>query len=344
MLQSFLTGFVSTPAGDAPQVATRLSIRDRFLELLIRLGYRGRKAASLAPGLYCIGRPDARSPVLVTANYRLSFDALRRELSGVDAWVLVIDTRGINVWCAAGKELFSSAEIVRLVRQTGLERVVEHRELIVPQLGATGVAGQRVKEECGFSVVWGPIRSEDIPRFLRNGRKADPAMRRVTFTLKERAELIPVELTSYAKPGLIALAVWFLISGIGPELFSLSAMGARGLLGLWTLLGGGLSGLVALPLLLPWLPVRAFAGKAALTGLAAGLAVLALKGGAMNLLEGFALLLLAVSVSSFLGMHFTGSTPYTSPSGVEKEMKWALPLQSGGALLACALWIGAAFV
>jgi hypothetical protein len=291
-----------------------------------------------------VGKPDARSPVLVTANYRLSFDTLRRELSGIDAWILVIDTRGINVWCAAGKELFSSAEIVRLVRQTGLSRVVQHRELIVPQLGATGVAGRRVKEESGFSVVWGPIRSEDLPLFLRNGRKADAAMRRVTFSLKERAELIPVEFTNYAKPGLIALAVWFLISGIGPELFSLSAMGSRGLLGLWTFVGGGLAGLVALPLLLPWLPGRAFAGKAALTGLAAGLAVLAFKGGAMSTLEGFALLLLAVSVSSFLGMHFTGSTPYTSPSGVEKEMQWALPLQSGGALLACALWIGAAFV
>jgi hypothetical protein len=73
------------------------------------------------------------------------------------------------------------------------------------------------------------------------------------------------------------------------------------------------------------------------------LAVLAIKGGAMSTLEGLALLLLAVSVSSFLGMHFTGSTPYTSPSGVEKEMQWALPLQSGGALLACILWIGGAF-
>ena len=343
-LQHFVTGFLATPAGEAPQAATQLSRKDRLLALLIRLGYKGRSATTLTPGLYCVGRPSEHAPVLVTANYRLSFDALRRELAGIDAWVLVIDTRGINVWCAAGKELFSSQEIVRMVRRTGLSRVVEHRELIVPQLGATGVAAQRVKKECGFSVVWGPIQARDIPRFLRNGAAADPSMRRVTFPLKERAKLIPVEFTNYAKSGIIALAVWILISGFGPEMFSLSAMGARGLLGLWILLGAALAGLVALPLLLPWLPGRAFAGKAAIAGLAAGLAVLAVQGGSMNALEGYAALILSVSVSSFLGMHFTGSTPYTSPSGVEKEMKWALPLQGAGALLACALWIGAAFV
>jgi acetyl-CoA decarbonylase/synthase complex subunit gamma len=34
------------------------------------------------------------------------------------------------------------------------------------------------------------------------------------------------------------------------------------------------------------------------------------------------------AVSSFFMLNFTGSTPYTSPSGVKKEMKWALPVQA----------------
>ena len=57
----------------------------------------GRMSASVTPGIYGIGKPDANSPVLVTANYRLTFDALRKELSGISAWILVLDTRGVNV-------------------------------------------------------------------------------------------------------------------------------------------------------------------------------------------------------------------------------------------------------
>jgi hypothetical protein len=42
-------------------------------------------------------------------------------------------------------------------------------------------------------------------------------------------------------------------------------------------------------------------------------------------------------------MNFTGSTPYTSPSGVEKEMRKAIPLQALAALIAVAAWVGAGF-
>jgi hypothetical protein len=42
-------------------------------------------------------------------------------------------------------------------------------------------------------------------------------------------------------------------------------------------------------------------------------------------------------------MNFTGSTPFTSPSGVEKEMRKAMPLQAAVALIALVAWVGAAF-
>ncbi|RXM20875.1 acetyl-CoA synthase subunit gamma, partial [Citrobacter sp. AAK_AS5] len=76
-----------------------------------RMDYR------VAPGLYAVGEPTADSPVLVTANYKLTFDGLRSELGGVDAWMLVLDTLGVNVWCAAGKGTFSTAELARRVRE-----------------------------------------------------------------------------------------------------------------------------------------------------------------------------------------------------------------------------------
>lgn len=343
VLQSFVTGFISTPAGQVPQISTDLSLEDRWETFLIRLGIRRQGGARLAPGLYCLGRPDQSSPVLVTANYRLSFDAVRRELAGLSAWLLILDARGINVWCAAGKQLFSSSEVVHRVNQSGLERIVQHRRLILPQLGATGVSAHQVKRDSGFEVVWGPVRAADLPSFLENGCTADASMRLVTFSLKERAELIPVEFGSFATTVLAVLAVWVLLSGIDPGIFSLSSVWGRGQMGLWAVLAGTAAGLIGLPLLLPWLPGRAFAGKSAQLGLLAGLLLLAALYGSVSLLEGLGLLLLTTTLSSYLGMHFTGSTPYTSPSGVEKEMKWALPMQAGGMLLAAGLWVAAPF-
>ena len=67
--------------------------------LLARWGYK-RNEYRVEPGLYAMGTPTPDSPVLVTANYTLSFDALRSSLAGVEAYVLVLDTLGINVWLA----------------------------------------------------------------------------------------------------------------------------------------------------------------------------------------------------------------------------------------------------
>ena len=55
---------------------------------------------SVPPGLRD-REPTGDSDVFVTANYKLTFDILRRELKGLHAWVLVLDTKSINVWCAA---------------------------------------------------------------------------------------------------------------------------------------------------------------------------------------------------------------------------------------------------
>jgi hypothetical protein len=53
---------------------------------------------------------------------------------------------------------------------------------------------------------------------------------------------------------------------------------------------------------------------------------------------------MTVALSSYLAMNFTGSTPYTSPSGVEKEMRRAIPLQTAAAVLGLIIWVVSAFV
>lgn len=343
-IRGFVAEFHSTPAGTVPAIKTKLAPVDHMGTLMVRMGIK-RNNYKVAPGLYAVGRPHADAPVLVTANYKLSFDHLRKHLSVIDAWLLVLDTRGINVWCAAGKGTFGTQEVIRQVLQTGLAQLVNHRRIILPQLGAPGVSAQNVKKGCGFEVVWGPIRAVDVPAFLAADQKADEAMRRVTFTVAERMTLAPVEISLACKPVLWALLTIFIVSGIGPHVFSLTAAWQRSLLAVSGCLAGILAGCILVPLLLPWIPGRAFAIKGSLMGLASAIVVLAAwySNAFLSFGSGLALILLTTAVASFLAMNFTGTTPFTSPSGVEKEMRKAIPLQIAAVVLAAAMWIGAAF-
>jgi hypothetical protein len=342
-LLGFVDNFKDTPCGPVPRVKTKLERSDHLGTLIARLGIK-RDQYKIAPGLYCVGNPDQDSPVLVTANYKLTFDTLRRELTSLDAWLLVLDTRGINVWCAAGKELFSTREVVDRVKQTGLNKVVSHNQLILPQLAATGVSAHQVKKASGFKVIWGPVRAEDIQRFIGADYHTDGAMRKVTFSIWERTVLTPVELSHLPKPTFWVLLAVFLLSGIGTTVFSLHDAWYRGLMAFTAYVAGILAGAVAAPILLPWIPGRAFALKGAITGVVVGLLVVVVFKSSLIRLETMALLLITVAISSYLAMNFTGSTPFTSPSGVEKEMRRAIPLQAGATLVAIVAWVSAAFV
>jgi len=266
-----------------------------------------RMAYRVNPGLYALGAPSAASPVFATANYKLSFDALRVSLKGVDAWLLVLDTRGINVWCAAGKGTFGTLELARIIAETGLEKVVSHRTVILPQLGAPGVSAHRVKAYTGFFVVYGPVRAEDLPEYLRLGR-ATPEMRRVRFNFTDRMILAPIQLVHFGRYLVPAAALLFLLGYRADAAYTLGAL----------LAGGAL-----VPALLPWLPGRSFAVKSA----AAGLLVTALLALAHDQTPAqfAARALIYSAIASFVGLDFTGASTYTSLSGVKKEMRLAMP-------------------
>ncbi len=341
-LWPFVRGWTEAAGRKIPRVATDLTLTDITGRWAMRWGI-GRSRYQVAPGLYAVGNPGPESPVLVSANYKMSFDALRRELCATDAWILVLDTRGINVWCAAGKGTFGTAEVVRRVGRTNLAQVVSHRTLIVPQLGAPGVAAHEVARKCGFKVVYGPVRARDIEAFLSAGMKATPEMRRVSFSTRERLVLTPVELTGMGKLLLKAALVLFLLGGIGRGIFSPAAAWSRGGGAVAAGLSAVLAGAVLTPVLLPWIPGRAFALKGALAGAAVAAAILLARWQSLRLLDATALLLAVPAVASWCAMNFTGSTTFTSPSGVEKEMRRAIPLQAVALLAAGILWIAGAF-
>ncbi len=342
-LWGFVHDFMQTPAGTIPRVQTQLNREDRRGTVFARLGI-GRDSYRIAPGLYGVGTPDAHSPVLVTANYKLSFDTLRVSLADLNAWILVLDTNSINVWCAAGKGTFSTLEVAERVKAVELERIVAHRRLVLPQLSATGVSARQVKRMCGFEVVWGPVQAKHIRIFLDAGMQATPAMRKVTFSLRERVELIPVELNHMGKPTLYLLPALFLLSGLGSGIFSVAAAVSRGVSATLAYILAVVAGAILAPVLLPWLPGRAFALKGAGLGAAAGALLSAGFAGRLAWMEMAALTLFIMAISSYLAMNFTGSTPFTSPTGVEKEMRRAIPAQAVGALTAVILWVSAGFM
>ncbi len=335
--------FMETQTGPVPRIKTKLSHKDKMSTAFVRCGIN-RHRYTVSPGLYAVGTPDRDSEVLVTANFKLTFDHLRKELSDLNVWILVLDTKGINVWCAAGKGTFSTRELTDRIGSSNLDRVVDHRRVIVPQLGATGVSAREVKSKTGFRVIYGPIRASDIPEFLENKRKADPAMREVTFTFMERLVLTPVEVQIVLKPFLITALVVFILSGFGPGFFSFAAAWSRGLTGLGALMAGLVSGAIITPVLLPFIPVREFALKGIISGIAAAIVmILAMPSATASFSTGLALFLFITAISSFLAMNFTGTTPFTSPSGVEKEMKRYMPIQLACLVLAIGFWINGAF-
>jgi hypothetical protein len=330
-----------------PRIDSWWIAADRWGAIKVRWNIE-RMDYKVVPGLYALGSPDGSSPVLVSANYKLSFDRLRRELNEIDCWVLVLDTDGVNVWCAAGKGTFGTDELVKRIGAVGLDRVVDHRSLILPQLGAPGVAAHVVTAQTGFDVIWGPVRAADVPAFLADECVASPEMRRVHFPMADRAALIPVELVGAAKLLAPIILVVLLLGSFGNDRsFGTGALD-HGLTGVIALLAGVIAGGVVTPLLLPWLPGRAFAVKGALAGLVITSLALALRRSTVDTtagtLEVAGWILIGTAVAAYLAMNFTGCSTYTSLSGVKKEMRFAVPLEIAGAAVGLGLWAAVLWV
>jgi hypothetical protein len=343
MNTNYIIGEVNTIFGTVTQVSTVWSHSDVWQTIKVRWRI-GRMNYVVEPGLYAVGTPDGDSDVFVSANFKLSFDHLRRALHGMNAWILVINTKGINVWCAAGKGTFGTKEIIDRIKIHALLNIVNHRKIIVPQLGAVGVSAHEVKSKSGFRVIYGPVRAKDIKAFVEAGYKATPEMRSVKFPLWERMKLIPVEL-AYGKYYLIIIPVVFLIlAGLNIHGYSINAAWKNGGRAVINLFGAYFAGCVLNPILLPLIPFKRFSIKGLITGWLVAILFLFLNLLGSNVFEIISWFLLMGSVSSFLAMNFTGSSTFTSLSGVQKEMKLSLPLQICAAGLGIIFWIITRFI
>jgi len=316
------------PVGKIKKISTSLTKKDILGGALIRLNIN-RNNYAIEPGLYAIGNPDENSPVLVSANYKFTFDKLRGELVNLNLWLLIIDTKGINVWCAAGKGTFGTQEILKRMKQTKLDTVVKNKTLILPQLGAPGVSAHTITKYTGFKVVYGPVAAADIKEFLQNGYETTPDMRKVKFNVLDRAALTPVETIQKIKYFPIVVLLFLIINVIANnnlsflEIFNLSMVNSI------PYLIAILLGTVLIPILLPIIPFNSFALKGVVVGLIWSVITIYFSS---TFLYNDALIimisntLLLTSITTYLGLNFTGSSTYTSFSGVLKETIWAMPI------------------
>jgi len=180
-------------APEVPRLRHRVTLWTLLKDLYCLLWRNIPPYPKVRTGLYRIGEPDCSSPVLVTGNYDLTVRRVVRELDGqVDAWLLVANSKGINVWCGAGGGHFTAENIIAAIKTSGLADVVDHRRLTLPQLCANGVKGKRIEQETGWRVRWGPCYARDIPAYLERGQRKTDAMRWVRFPLPARLEMAVV--------------------------------------------------------------------------------------------------------------------------------------------------------
>jgi hypothetical protein len=335
---SWVIGAIPSPAGAVPQISPRWTVADRWGMVRSRIGaYRMRYA--VPAGLYALGAPGRESDVFVTANYKLSFDILRRALSGTDAWILVLDTKSINVWCAAGKGTFGTDELVRRIEEVRLVEIVSHRRLIVPQLGASGVKAAAVQQRTGFRVHFGPVEARDITAYVTAGYKKTEAMSSIRFTMLDRLVLTPMEINPVMKKFPWYAAAVLLLFGLQPAGVLFREAWANGLPFLLLGLLAVFAGAFLTPVLLPFIPFRSFALKGWVVGLLS--VFLALRASGFEAPGGAtlsaAIYLFFPAASSYIALQFTGSATYTGMNGVRKELRYALPAYLGAAAASAAL-------
>jgi len=317
-------GEVAAPAGTVYRISSDWSRQDTWGMIKSRIsGFR--MSYTVAPGLYAVGEPTADSDVLVTANYKLTFDIVRRALKGLNAWLLVLDTKSINVWCAAGKGTFGTDELVNRIAAVKLDAVVSHRRLILPQLGAVGVNAAAVQKKTGFRISFGPVEARDITAYIQAGYKKTKDMATMRFPMLDRLILTPMEINPAMKKFPWIAGGILLVFGLQPSGILFSEAWANGLPFLALALVSVLAGALITPALLPFVPSRSFAIKGWIVGVCC-LYLSTLYIGVQHPLLLAAAYLLFPALSSYIALQFTGATTFTGMSGVKKELRIGVPL------------------
>ncbi len=308
-------------------INSRWNLYDYLNVLRVRFSFR-RDEYSICPGIYSLGNPDKNSPVFVTANYKYTFNIVRKKLAGINCYIIVLDTNGVNVWCAAGKGTFGTEELIERIRSVNLADIINHKKIILPQLGAPGITPAKVKAATGFSISYGPVDAADLKEYISKGYSADRKMRTKTFNIGER---FAVSITHFVQ----AVSLTFLISILLTVLDFLlrpeinTALFRNFYVNSELSFSSLLTGSIIAGIMLPILPGKAFALKGFFISLIFSAVTYTLKSNFNSAEIDMVLISKLIFLSCwiiFQVLNLTGSSTYTSLSGVRKEMKYTIPL------------------
>jgi len=125
------------------------------------------KPIQVEPGLYPIGTPHERSPLLVTTNFSLTYFLVAGEIeaSKIPSWLLIVDTEGTSVLTAWAADKFNGEKIAKAIQKTDAEKLVAHKTIVLP--GYVGLLEHSLKEASGWNVIVGPREASGIPSFLK---------------------------------------------------------------------------------------------------------------------------------------------------------------------------------
>ncbi len=160
-------------------------------------------------GLVTIGSPDRDAPVFLTCNYHLTVLRVKRALQGMNCYLLVANSKGYNVWCGAAGGHFTNHSVVSALNTSGIQDLVDHRRVVLPQLAATGVEGREIKKRTGWTALWGPVYARDIPPYTANAFSKTREMRKVRFPVGQRLEMAVMWAFPFSIiASLLTLLVW----------------------------------------------------------------------------------------------------------------------------------------
>ncbi|KKL71107.1 hypothetical protein LCGC14_2098220 [marine sediment metagenome] len=277
----------------------------------------------IEPGIYKSGQPDENSPIIVTANYLFTYIKVMRDIKGIDAWVLCVDSKGINVWCAARGNNFGNRQVIEAVEATGIATLTNKKTLILPQLSAGGVAGPLISKEAPdfpFRILFGPVWAKQLPQFLkeRPARKPDK-MKLAKFTPFHRLRAGITHTTFllkmiFMKPTIILILLSLGLAFIDP--LWVRRLWAIGELWLWIIIANGL--------IAGFFPITNFTRRFIIKGITFGiLTVIALSSVSWLFHQNIFLILLNSVfyfwLAFFSTMSFSGYSMATSPKEIQDE-------------------------
>ncbi|MGQ9468796.1 MAG: acetyl-CoA decarbonylase/synthase complex subunit gamma [Nitrososphaerales archaeon] len=125
-----------------------------------------RKPVAVEPGLRIIGKPDEKSPVLLTTNFALTYYTVANDIesAGINCYLLVLDTEGLAVESSVAGGKFNPSLVKDLISSSGIEKKVKHNKLIIPGMAAR-LRGE-IEDLTKWEVIVGPRDSGGIKDFL----------------------------------------------------------------------------------------------------------------------------------------------------------------------------------